>query len=183
MSLYKKNNKFVSYLIVLLSLFILIIFTKDKIGILQENLDLKETYNLELDESKTELQELNDLKLDLANSSKDIAKDIAKYTVEIQEDEIIDYLYSYIEKTNNSDGLIIVKSLSIWDAVDTEIWFKETTINLNLRVPNENRLKSLLNFLTSSRSKYNFFITSFSFPYGGIEWNFNVSIPLKVLYK
>ena len=179
MSLHKKNNKFVSYLIILLALFVLIISTKDKVMVLQENLDLRETYNLEFESKKDKLQWLNDLKNELANSS----ENIDKYTVEIKEDEIIDYIYSYIEKTNTKDGLTIVKSLSISNPIDTEIWFKETTINLNLRVPNENRLKHILDFLTSSKSKYNFFITSFSYSYWNTEWSFNISIPLKVLYK
>jgi hypothetical protein len=50
-------------------------------------------------------------------------------------------------------------------------------------MPNEERLKNILDFLTSTKSKYKFFISSFSFPYGDIEGNFNVSIPLKVLNK
>ena len=179
MTLNKKNNKFVSYLIILLTLFVLIIVTKDKLTVLQENLDLRETYSIELEEKKEKLKWLNDLKNELANSS----ENIDKYIVEIKEDEIIDYIYSYIEKTNTKEGLTIVKSISISNAVDTEIGFKETTINLNLRVPNENRLKHILDFLTSSNSKYNFFINSFSFPYWSTEWSFNISVPLKVLYK
>ncbi|MBT3727138.1 hypothetical protein HOG21_05700 [bacterium] len=48
MSINTKNNKFVSYLILLLSLFILILVTKDQITVMQENLDLKETANITL---------------------------------------------------------------------------------------------------------------------------------------
>jgi hypothetical protein len=75
-----------------------------------------------------------------------------------------------------------VKSISIWEWKDTEIWFKESDINLNLRMPNNKRLKEILDFLTSDKSKYNFYLSNFSFPYWQ-EGSFNVSIPLKILYK
>jgi hypothetical protein len=55
MSTYNKNNKFISYLILLFSLFILLLVTKDKVMQIQENIDLKETYNIELAQKKSRL--------------------------------------------------------------------------------------------------------------------------------
>jgi hypothetical protein len=101
----------------------------------------------------------------------------------IKEDEIIDYLYSYIEETNRNNWVTIIKSISISDSHDTELWFKETLIDLNLLVPSEEKLKKILDFLTSAKSNYNFFITSFNYPYWEIDWNFEVTIPLRILYK
>jgi hypothetical protein len=104
--------------------------------------------------------------------------------IEIKEDELIDYIYSYIEKINDKNWVVVVKSLSISEPEDTETWFKETNITLNLRVPNEEKIKQILTFLTSTESKYKFFISSFSFPYGDtVEWSYSISIPLKVLHK
>jgi hypothetical protein len=106
-----------------------------------------------------------------------------KYSVEINEDEIIDYLYSYIERTNGLDWVAFIRAISIWEASETEIWFKETSVNLSIKIPNEKRLKEILDFLTSSKSKYNFFLESFTFPYGKTDNSFNVSIPLKIIYN
>jgi Tfp pilus assembly protein PilO len=117
MSVYNKNNKFVSYLIILVSLFVLVLVTKDQVMFMQENLDLRDMNNVELSEKKTKLSELNNLKAELVNTS----ENISKYNVSIKEDEIIDYIYSYIEETNNKDGIATVKSISISDAVDTEM--------------------------------------------------------------
>ena len=179
MSTYGKNNKFVSYLIVLIALFIVILVTKNQITTLQENNDLKETYNMSLSDKKSKLNDLNQLKNKLSSTS----QNTDKYNIDINEDEIIDYLYSHIEDTNGSNWIIIVKSISITEPTDTEIWFKETNINLNLRVSNEEKLVNMLDFLTSEDSKYNFFISSFTFPYWNIDKSFNVSIPLRVLHK
>ena len=176
---YNKNNKFLSYLIVLVSLFIVVLITKDQILVLQEKLDLKETYTQNLAEKRIKLNELNELKNELLSSD----TNTRKYNVEIKENEIIDYIYSFIEDSNNQKGIVLIKSISISEPVETEMWFKETLINLNLTVPNEKRLKDILNFIMSPESKYNFFITSFSFPYGNIEWDFGVSLPIKILHK
>lgn len=174
-----KNNKFISYLIVLMSLFVIVLFTKDIIFSIQENLDLKENYTLQLESKKVKLTSLNNLKNQLNNSS----EDIDKYLVNITEDELIDYVYWYIEESNWKEWIIKVKSISITDEQDTEYGFKETTFNLNLVMPNEERLIDILDFLTSSNSKYNFFINSFNYPYGDIKEDFTVTIPLKILHK
>jgi hypothetical protein len=101
----------------------------------------------------------------------------------VKEDEIIDYLYSYIEETNRRNWITLIKNISISNPKKTEIWFNETDINLTLTIPNEKKLKTILLFLTSSKSKYNFFINSFNYPYGKNDWDFTVTLPLKLLYK
>lgn len=179
MSVYKKNNKFISYIIILVALFILVLITKGQFEVLQEKLDVKETQTISLAEKRAKLDELNNKKVELSKSS----EDIDKYTMEIKEDEIIDYIYSYVENINDKDGITIIKSISISDPEDTEMWFRETNITLNLSVPNEEKIKKILDFLTSSESKYKFFVSSFSFPYGKVEWGYNISVPLKVLNK
>ena len=174
-----KNNKFISYFIILVTLFILLLVTKNEIIKLQENIDLKESYKIELEWKKDKLASLNEKKNMLNKSS----ENIDKYEVTIKEDEIIDYLYSYIEETNRRNWVVLIKNISISDPKETEIWFMQTDINLTINVPNENKLKVILLFLTSSKSKYNFYIDSFNYPYWRKDWNFMVTIPLKVLYK
>jgi predicted Holliday junction resolvase-like endonuclease len=117
MSVYNKNNKFMSYLIIVATFFIVVLFTKNEIVKIQENIDLRDTYTIELESKKTQLEEINKKRAMLNNSS----ENIDKYIVEIKEDEIIDYLYSYIEETNKRNGVSIIKSISISDPHDTEL--------------------------------------------------------------
>lgn len=176
---YNKNNKFVSYLVFLLSLFVLILFTNDIFSKIQENKDSVQKYNTELEAKKNSLKELNDLKIKLNNS--DI--DIEKYNIEISDSEIMDYIYSNIEKLSSTDWIIIINNILIWDTRKTEIWFKETVINISLKIPNEKKLKEVFNFLTSKDSKYNFILWSLSFPYWNLNSDFNINIPLRILHK
>lgn len=175
-----KNNKFVSYLIILLSLFVLVLFTKNEVVTLQSNLDQVEIKESTLETKKTKLTNLNDLKKELSSSDNKI---VSKYNIEFSQEDIIDYIYSYIEDNQKKNWLALVRSISISDPIDTEIWFKQVNINLTLNLANENKLKDILNFLTSTESKYRFFISSFNFPYWNTNEAFTVSIPLKLLYK
>ncbi len=179
MTISTKSNKFVSYLVLLIALFVLILVTKDQIANMQENLDLKEQNNKILIEKKKELESLNAVKYSLVDNS----LEVDKYAIEIKEDEVIDYLYSYISGLNKDGVNATVKSISIPEAKETEIGFKQTIIELNLDVKNEEKLKEILAFLTSKNSKYKFFLESLSFPYGEDKQNFSVSIPLRLLHK
>lgn len=179
MSVHTNNNKFISYLIILITFFILILFTKWEIFSIQENIDLKDSYSLEFNDVKYELAQMNNFKAWLSEST-DV---INKFNIEIKEDEIIDYLYSFIEETNRTNWVVLVKNITISNPKKTELWFNETKINLNLLVPTEDKLKRIIKFLTSPKSKYNFYIESFSYPYWKTEWNFSINIPLKILYK
>jgi len=175
----KENNKFISYFIMLITFFILILVTKGIIVNIQENNDLKDSYKIELDSKTEQLEKINKKKIMLNKSS----ENIDKYNIVVKEDEIIDYLYSYIEETNRRNWITLIKNISISNPKKTEIWFNETDINLTLTIPNEKKLKTILLFLTSSKSKYNFFINSFNYPYGKNDWDFTVTLPLKLLYK
>jgi len=179
MSIYNTNNKFITYLIILATLFVVVLFTKDQIIMIQENNDLRDSYEIKLKDTKAKLEAINEKKAMLNKSS----ENIDKYDLVIKEDEVIDYLYGYIEESNRKNGVSIIKSISITEPKDTELGFKETQINLNILVPSEEKLKRILDFLTSPKSKYNFFIDSFTYPYWEIKWNFEVTIPLKILYK
>jgi len=179
MSINTKNNKFISYLIILITFFILVLVTKNEILNLQEKSDLKESYKIELEGKKQKLTEINEKKMMLNKSS----ENIDKYQLSIKEDEIVDYLYSYIEETNRRNGVVLIKNISISNSKQTEIGFEQTDINLTLIIPNEEKLKTILLFLTSPKSKYNFFINSFNYPFGKINWNFTVTVPLRVLHK
>ena len=62
MSVYNKDNKFLAYLIILVSLFVIVFITKSQFSLMQENLDSLETYKSERDEKKSKLKDLNEAK-------------------------------------------------------------------------------------------------------------------------
>lgn len=179
MGVIKKDNKFVSYLIILLALFILILVTLNQYKVLQENLDNNYNIKTKIDE-KTEIINKND---EIRSKIKEDISYTEKYLVDIKENEIIDYIYSYIEKSDSPDSRINIKSIDITEWKKNELWFLESNIKLSLQVSNEKTLKRLLDFFTSKDSKYNFFITNFNYPNDWREWSFNVEIPLKIFYK
>ncbi len=181
MSVYKKDNKFTSLLIILASLFILVFFTKGVFYSMQENFDKSESLNSSLDEKTIELQKLETLDKDLKTWDK--KKEINMFLKSFKEDEIVSYIYDYVESLNNSDNMIIVKSLSLNSPVESELGFKEVDMNLDVIVWNVEVLKNLLDFLTASDAAYKFFITEFSFDNDGRTWAYSINIPLRLFYK
>ncbi len=176
-----KNNKIYWYIIILIALFIFVLFTRWQFSEMQVKLDEVSINEFSEQESRNRLSELNKIQNEIKTS--DISYE--NYLVEINEDEIIDYIYWKIEEDNltYNDWIAIVRNLSIskWDI--NEIGFNEATINLSMRVPSEQRMMNMLNFLTKEDSKYKFYITSFDYPKVNQGSSFNINIPLKIFYK
>lgn len=179
MTFLEKNNKFNSYLIILLWLFILVFFTRTQITAFQENSETKEIKQIELDNIREKHKKLNKQSEELVNDT----TIVEKYLVTINEDELVDYIYWYIEILNRGSDITYINSLSVSEWKKSEIGFLESKISLNLNVPSEIKLKTILNFLTKQDSKYNFYIESFNYPKVDPSRSFNINIPLKVLYK
>jgi hypothetical protein len=173
---YSKNNKLISYVIILIWFFVLLIFTKDIYVWLTDTLKIKDEKNIIFEEKNNELIKLEKIQKFLyKNNTK-----IKRYNIEIKEDEILDYIYAYL--TNKK--WLEIHSLNIQNTSETEIWFKQTKVELNLLVRNENKLLQLLDYLVNNNDwKYGFFLESFTFPYGEKKWDYNVTIPLKLLHK
>ena len=62
MQIANKNNKLYGYIIILISLFIVVLFTRNQISSMQVKLDEKEQKEIELQTKRDELQKLNDIK-------------------------------------------------------------------------------------------------------------------------
>jgi len=183
MSISNKNNKLYWYIIILVSLFIFVLFTKNQISSMQIKFDEKEQKEIELQTKRDELQKLNDIKakVDAKNNG------IDNYIIKLNEDELISYIYSKIEEDNlkYTDWITTIRSLSMTTWKLNEIGFMESTITLNLRVPTEDRMFKILDFFVKDDSKYKFFIDSFTYPKieVGSESSYNITIPLKIFYK
>ena len=177
----KNNNKIYSYLIIILALFILVLFTKTQFERIQLSLDEKHIAETELQSVRNKVEALNNIEA-LYNENPEI---VSKYLVDFREDEIIDYIYSSIEEGNmwDKNWIALVRSLSLKEWSVNEVGFLETDLLLNLRIPSESRMIEILDFFIKEDSKYKFFIDSFNLPNSTSSSWFNVTVPLKIFYK
>lgn len=191
MQLNKNNKKIINYTLIILSLFMIVLFTKDLILDTQWNTIKIQEKKSEEAEKRQEVKKLKALK-------KQTDLQLEKYTKQVQENELVEYLYSTIEKLNTSKsaaGSVFVKSLKISKGTKNEIWFLESSIDLTVQIWSEIKMKQLLDTLLSETSDYKFFIPSFSYekpdsnvPDAVAAWrweteSFEVNIPLKIFYK
>lgn len=175
----KKENKFVSYLIILISLFVLFIFTLEQYKQMQINLDNNLQLLSKSNEKYQQIQKNDKIREKIKNNE----IETNKYLVTIKEDEIIKYIYWYIEDTNSSENKVEIKSIDISEPKKNDLGFLETDINLSVKVSNDITMKRLLYFFVSESSKYKFFIDNFTYPNDWRMWSYSLEIPLKVFYK
>lgn len=175
----KKDSHFLSYVILLVSLFILILFTRGQYTKLQSNLDTRDTHLATLQEKRDELVRLNDIKAIVTQEQ----WNYEKYMIEIDESEIIESLYSYVESLNSQEGIINMKNINFSQPKKNEFGFTQTDILIQAVVSNETTLIRFLDFLVDEKSDYPFFLDSFSYSNDGRKWPLSVTIPLKIFYK
>jgi len=175
----KKDNKFISYLIILISLFILFLITLEQYKQLQHNLDKRNELNSSIKQKREQILKNDKIKEKIQKNS----QTTEKFLLEIKEDELIDYIYSYVENTDSEESRIEIKSINISEWKKNELWFNETNINISAVVSNENTMKRFVDFFNSSDSKYNFYIDNFTYPNDGRSGSYKIDIPLKILYK
>ena len=85
------NQKTISYLLIIISIFLLFFVITDQYSKMQEKLDTESSLNEELKTKTSELQDLNSLKQSLNENR----SEIEKYTKNFTEDEMIKYIYAY----------------------------------------------------------------------------------------
>lgn len=196
------NTKIISTGLFILWIFIILLFTKWEIYSLQENILQKEELEKKLDLIKQEHKKFDlvdkyfkwvkkDKELEAEFSKeeylflRETKKNAEKYTKVLKEDEVLRFFYSQINKLNKWDFPIIINNLSISSPKLNSMKFFESDINLSLSVPNKEKLIEILKFIVSTE-EYKFFIKDLSFDTDlKVDWNsdFDITIPLKVLYK
>jgi len=181
MSSIKKNNKIKNLIVIFITIFILLFFTKQAFYNMSELLDEKEENTVKLENIVEQLNELQKLEQDLKSGLKD--SEIKYFMQTPDRADLIEYFHNYAEDVSNSGNELFIHNVSFWDISKWELGFMEQSVNLKVTVANKNVLKALLTKLTSSKSKYRFFITSFAFPNDNRAWSYTVTIPLKLLYK
>jgi len=170
------NQKTISYLLIIISVFLLLFVITDQYNKMQEKLDNRASLVNQLKTKQKDFLALNSLKKSLSKN-KGV---IEKYTKNFTEDEMIKYIYDYT--IDPSKGKIVIKNMDFSKWVKNELWFIESDINLSIRVENEQAMLNFIDFLTKKDSTYTFFINNFSYPYDNREGSFDVNIPLKLFY-
>lgn len=191
------NTKFLWTVLIFLSLFIILLFTKEQIYSWQSLSE--EKWNLikkeqELSVTNWELTDISK-KLDKESADFDGAEysKIQKFSKGLKEDEIVNFIYSKIWQLNGQIPVkrVEIKSLKISAWQENLMKFLESNISLDLKVSSKEKLKEVLNLLNDNE-EYRFFVTSLNFEDRTSEnlvtsenWNewIEVSIPLKIFYK
>lgn len=176
---FNNQNKLLFYFFILISLFILITFSKGSINSIISNLDEIETKKIELQSKEKLSKELDDISKNIANKP-----ELKKYINEVKEDELLDYFYNYVAISRSWSWFTVIDSINFDKWSKNEYWFNEWRINLTITVSDEQELFKMLDFIVSKESKYQFFIDNFSFPNdSNIVWSIQVNIPIKMFYK
>ncbi len=171
------NSKFISFLILFVSLFIFVFLTLDFYSTLQVNLDQKSTLEGQFADKSKQKSNLETIKKQVESWKN---PEVAKYVFEFKEDELIQYIYDFAQA---NESYMNIKQVTFEEGKQNEYGFKEGKIQIDARMGGEEIMMKFLDFLTSEDSKYSFFIDSFSYPNDGLAGSYNVSIPLKVFYK
>ena len=189
MSVELKNNQFLSYIVVLLSLFILVLFTKDEIMSVQSNLDEREQLNTQLKEVRIKQEDLQKIALEVEQEDSVTARYLKNEIIDDEEvylyseDKIVDYFYDYADNINSWSGQLLINSINISEEKENDLGFFEMSIDVSAQVWDIIVMKAFLDYLIAEDSKYQFFIESYYHPLDGREGNFNMKLPLKVFYR
>lgn len=174
----KKKSKTISYMLIALSFLFLIIVTKSMYYDVQVAGDSLSQANTDLSNKKQDLDKMNKVKASLT-SNPEVAQTINKFNVSLSEQDLIEYFYSYAYKTNAG---VSINNMSMEKWSKNEMGFMQSNINLSVTFRDEIAMQNFMSFLTSTSSKYSFILQNFSYPFGENNKDFQVSIPLKLLY-
>lgn len=177
------NNKtkysLITYLFLLLTIFIIFTFTKNFYTDIVQNSEQVKILEDKLKVKNEEYNKISKIKSQIdAWSIKDI--NFNKFLINFREDELIDYFYSY---ANNHINNLKIESLNLSQWTLNEFWFNEAKVNLTASFNTEQDMIDMINFLLKSE-KYNLYIHEFSYPFWSeIKEPLKITIPIKVLYK
>lgn len=171
------KNAFISYFLILLSIFIILIFTKDLIYTIKESHQELSSLETQIKSKNQELEYLSKINSDIKTWKNDI-KDFNKFLVNFNENEILEYIYWY---WNANPWKVQIESITLTEWKLNDYWFKEWKIEVVATFLNEQYMLNMLNFFINS-DKYNLYIHDFSYPYSQAG-AMRVTIPLKILYK
>lgn len=179
----KANNTFVSYIFILLGLFVLLIFARSAFSELQIQQDARESTKAELEKSSQKLESLNAVQKELSASGSDVASEIQGMSEKFVEADIVSYLHDYAKDVNTGSERIIFQSITFSEPSQSDFGFDKVTVTADVLVSNESTLFSFLDYLVDKEAQYRFYLPSFSYPFNEQSGNLQVSIPLDLYFK
>jgi len=193
MELQNNNSKFFSYLIILIALFFIVFVTKAFFETTQQRWDTKAQLESDLQSAKEDLSDLNALNLKFTNNEDELSKEISKFTIDFDKDDIFSYVHSYVNSVNSGDtttsdkkregDTIIIKGINISDGQLGDLGMNEATVSVSARFSSVKTFQKFLNYMTDKSAKYTFYIDTLSYPDFGKTGSFQVTVPLKMYYK
>ena len=174
------DKRMTTYLLILLSLFILMFFTRGVYAELQVLLSEREKN--EADYMKLEMQKnkLSTIQKEMKDANSDTRQEIERYIADFREDDLLRYFYGYADW---SQGKFVIQSMKLSKKAENQYGFKEWTVALSAAAKDHEAIMDFLDSILSEDAPYRFFIERFSIP-EEVEWRtVPVSIPLKVFYK
>jgi len=141
MELQNNNSKFFSYLIILIALFFIVFVTKAFFETTQQRWDTKAQLESDLQSAKEDLSDLNALNLKFTNNEDELSKEISKFTIDFDKDDIFSYVHSYVNSVNSGDtttsdkkregDTIIIKGINISDGQLGDLGMNEATVSVS----------------------------------------------------
>lgn len=177
------QNNFYAYLLLLVAFFVLLFFTRWMYGDLQVSIDESEQKKIELSQLEQEHSNLTELKNRFDSNESEILEEIAGFTGEFSDKDILEYIHSYAEKINAWNERLIVRDITLSWGNASDLWFQQAEITVSAVFSWEDTLFRFLDYLTDSTGKYKFYITNFNYPMNQVGWNVQVSIPLTLYYQ
>ena len=178
----KKSQKvFMSYLFVVLWLFVVTLLVVPSYQNLIIDLEDRSAKNIEYERQETRLQELQEIRSSMQNSENEIVETIALFSKEFIEYQVFEYLHDYMRSVPGNR--ILIRDITFSWPSESDIWFLRTQVQLSVVVANEEVLFNFMNYLTSADNEYRFFIPSFSYALWEVGGNFVAQLPLTLYHR
>lgn len=171
--------KFLTYLFLLLSVFVLFLFSKNIYSEIIYNNKEKQTLLEKIEQKNQEYASLVKIKSDIDSGNIENT-DFEKFLSDFSEDELVEYFYAH---ANNNKTKWSIESLSLSEGTYNEFGFKEAKIDINAIFTTEKDMMDIISALILNSPKYNLYIHQLNYPMGTISWPISVSLPIKLLYK
>jgi hypothetical protein len=166
-----------------MTFFIVLFLTKNLYSDMQIALDAKEQNTVELMSKQSELNRLNELKKELTQEWNELIEEIAGFTWDFSDADMLEYIYSYAQQVNLGDDRIIIRDISFDKTWVSDLGFNQARVMVSTVISSEKTLFAFLNYLTNKKAAYRFYITDFNYPMNEWKTNIQVSIPLTLYYK
>jgi len=179
---YTKNN-FLLYLILLVSFFILLFFTKNFYSDLQVKLDTQSLKEQQLQKKESTLTSLNELQAKLKDPKSEAVEEIKWFTGVYSDENILEYIYMYAQKVNLTDERLVVRDMVIENEGTSDIWFEKATVTVSAVFSAESTMLDFITYLTDVGGNYKFYIDTFEYEMNASTGNIQATIPLILYYN